>query len=193
MIRTVCVYCGSNRPANPLLAQAARTFGEVLADRGYALVYGGVGLGMMGQVADGALARGGRVTGIIPEPLLAREIAHPHLSERIVVADMHARKKLMAERAGAFVVLPGGCGTFDEFFEIFTWAQIELHAKPIALLNVEHYFDPLIALLGHMVTNGFLKRGHRDMLIVESDPGEILSRLEAYVAPHLNKWNGALA
>jgi uncharacterized protein (TIGR00730 family) len=188
-MRNICVYCGSTSGVDPHFISAARHFGRALAERGYQLVFGGVGLGLMGAVADGALSAGGRVIGIIPKPLLAMEVAHSHLTELHVVEDMHERKRMMAERADAFVVMPGGCGTMDEFFEIFTWSQLGFNEKPIAILNGNGYYDPLFAFMRSMIRQGFLKEVHFDMLIVESNHDTLLERMQNYVAPHISKWS----
>ncbi len=188
-MKSICVYCGSSPDASPPFVALARRFGRGLAERGYQLVFGGVGLGLMGAVADGALSAGGRVIGIIPRPLLQMEIAHPHLAELHVVDDMHARKRMMAERADGFVVLPGGCGTLDEFFEIFTWAQLGFHEKPVAILNDDGYYEPLLAMMRNMVRHGLLKEVHFDMLIVESNHDTLLQRMSEFVPPRISKWS----
>jgi uncharacterized protein (TIGR00730 family) len=152
-----------------------------MAKRGNALVYGGASVGTMGVVADAALAAGGEVFGVIPRSLVDREIAHPDLTELHVVESMHDRKALMAELADGFVALPGGAGTLEELFEVWTWALLGLHAKPIALLDVDGYYDPLLAMTRHMVDEGFLGAAHRDMLLVEREAGALLDRLSTYV------------
>jgi uncharacterized protein (TIGR00730 family) len=191
-MKSICVYCASTPGKDPRLLDIARDFGRCLAKSGLQLVYGGVGIGLMGALADGALDAGGKVVGIIPEPLLALELAHPRLSELQVVADMHARKQLMAERADGFVVLPGGSGTMDEFFEIFTWAQLGFHHKPLAILNGHGYYEPLLAFMQTMVGAGFLKQAHFDMIIVEAEHAALLKRMGEFVAPRVSKWrNGA--
>lgn len=188
-MKSICVYCGSNAGNDPRFVSIARRFGRAMAERGVQLIFGGVGLGLMGAVADGALSAGGKVIGIIPKPLLEMEIAHPHLAELHVVADMHERKRMMAERADGFVVLPGGTGTMDEFFEIFTWAQLGFHSKPIAVLNGHDYYELLFAFLRQLVQQGFLKEVHFDMLIVESNHDTLLQRMQDYVPPHVSKWS----
>ena len=188
-MKSICVYCGSSPGVDPELISLARRFGRGLAERGYQLVFGGVGLGLMGAVADGALSAGGRVVGIIPKPLLEMEVAHAHLAELHVVADMHERKRMMADRADGFVILPGGCGTMDEFFEIFTWAQLGFHEKPIAILNGNDYYEPLLALMRQMVRAGFLKEVHFDMLLVESNHDALMERMQNYVPPRMSKWS----
>jgi hypothetical protein len=188
-MRSICVYCGSNPGTDPQFMATARRFGRGLAERGYQLIFGGVGYGLMGAVADGALSAGGPVVGIIPKALLAMEVAHTGLTELHVVDDMHHRKRMMANRADGFVVLPGGCGTMDEFFEVFTWAQLGFHDKPIAILNGDQYYEPLLNFMRSMVANGFLKEVHFDMLIVESNHDVLLERMRNYVAPHVSKWS----
>ena len=156
MTRSVCVFCGSALGARPSYSAAARDMGGALAKAGLTLVYGGGRLGLMGIIADAALAAGGRVIGVIPRMLIERELAHPALTRQHVVATMHERKTLMAEMSDAFVGLPGGMGTFDELVEIVTWAQLGLHAKPVVLANVDNYFAPLYAMLDNAVAEGFV-------------------------------------
>ena len=179
----MAVFCGSRPGADPRYAAAARAFGALLGRRGHALVYGGARAGLMGVLADAAVEHGGRVTGVIPEALWAREIGHTGLAELLVVGSMHERKALMAERADAFVALPGGAGTMEEFFEVWTWAQLGIHAKPVALLNVAGFYDPLLALLDHMAAEGFLAPQQRAMVLVDDDGEALLARLAAYHAP----------
>ena len=179
-IRSVCVFCGSSGGSRPAYAAAARQVGERLARRGLRLVYGGGRVGLMGAVADGALAAGGAVIGVIPEALMRRELAHAGLTELYVVASMHERKALMAEAADAFIALPGGYGTLEEFCEVLTWAQLGIHRKPIGLLNVAGYFDPLIAMLEHGIQSGFIRRGYLEPLLCSHEPDELISRLLDY-------------
>jgi uncharacterized protein (TIGR00730 family) len=166
---TVCVFCGSSSGGDPAYGQAAAKLGSAVAERGWALVYGGAGLGLMGTVADAALEAGGRVVGVLPERLFRRERAHPGLSER---------KAAMARRADAFVALPGGMGTLEELFEILTWSQLGIHGKPVALLNVEGYFDALLAFLDHQVAEGFLRAPDRGRLQVAEGVEELLGLLQ---------------
>ncbi|GAB4214245.1 MAG: TIGR00730 family Rossman fold protein [Rhodoferax sp.] len=175
-MKNVCVYCGSSPGADPVYRAAAQALGQAMARRGVGLVYGGASIGVMGAVADAVLAAGGRVLGVIPEALAQREVAHTGLTELVVTPSMHVRKMRMAEAADAFVALPGGIGTFEELFEIWTWAQLGIHSKPVALLNVAGYFDSLIALVDHAVAQGFLKPAQRALLWVDTDAERLLDR-----------------
>jgi uncharacterized protein (TIGR00730 family) len=177
MIEAVCVYCGSNPGGRPVFADMARQFGTALAEAGLTLVYGGGKAGLMGAVADAALSAGGRVIGVIPQLLMQREVGHHGLHALHVVDDMHQRKKMMADLSDAFVTLPGGAGTLEELFEMFTWAQLGYHAKPLALLNVEHYFDPLLEMLRHTVDEGFMRRAYLELLHVADTPAALLQQL----------------
>ena len=176
-IRRVSVFCGSNVGARPAYAEAARRLGGLFGERGLGLVYGGGNLGLMGVLADAALAAGADVIGVIPEAMEAMGRAHRGLSEQHVVSSMHERKALMADLADAFLALPGGLGTLDELFEAWTWAQLGLHAKPIGLLDVEGFFAPLVAHLDRAVAEGFVREEHRGMLVVEARPERLLERL----------------
>lgn len=173
----VCVYCGSSMGARPAYAEAARRVGEALGRRGIGLVYGGGRVGLMGVVADAVLAAGGRAVGVIPERLAGPELAHGGLTELHVVAGMHDRKALMARLASGFLALPGGIGTYEEFFEMLTWAALGYHAKPIGLLNVDGYFDPLLRLLDHAVAEGFVRPAHLGLVLVSDDPEALASGL----------------
>ena len=166
----VCVFCGSSKGARPEYTEAARVVGETLAKQGVGLVYGGGRIGLMGVVADAALASGGRVVGVIPDPLATKELAHDGLTELHIVSGMHERKALMAARSAGFLALPGGVGTFEELFEVITWLVLGLHNKPIGLLNVAGYFDPLLAMLQHAVSERFVRPNHLDMLVVSDRP-----------------------
>jgi uncharacterized protein (TIGR00730 family) len=174
---TVCVFCGSAAGADPRYERAARSLGALVARRGLALVYGGGQVGLMGAVADAALAAGGRVVGVIPEHLMRPEVAHQRLTELLVVDSMHTRKRRMAERADAFVVLPGGYGTLEEMFEMVTWLQLSLQSKPVGILNVGGYYDRLLDFLRHAAGQGFIRPEHGDLVIVESMPELLLERL----------------
>jgi uncharacterized protein (TIGR00730 family) len=182
-MKSVCVFCGSNPGARPSYAATARRLGEVLAARGLTLVYGGSSTGLMGAVADGALSGSGAVVGVLPGFMVSREIAHPRLTELLWVGSMHERKATMAARADAFVALPGGFGTLDEMFEILTWAQLGLHHKPCALLDVGGYYAPLLAFLDHAAAEGLLRPEHRALLFVETDPERLLDRLASFTVP----------
>jgi uncharacterized protein (TIGR00730 family) len=185
----VGVFCGSQSGANPAYAAAARGLGAELARRGLGLVYGGGRVGLMGELALAALSAGGRVVGVIPHALSAKEIALAEATELVVVDTMHARKALMADRSDAFVALPGGFGTCDELFEILTWAQLGIHRKPIGLLNVNGFFTPLLGWLDHVVAEGLLKPKHRELLLVADTVPELLDRLAAWrPGPEVVKW-----
>ena len=176
-MKNICVYCGSASGTNPEYVEAARRIGTIMARRGLGLVYGGGRVGLMGVVADAVLGGGGRVVGVIPEALATKEVAHDGLTELHVVADMHERKALMARRADAFLTLPGGIGTFEEFFETLSWAALKLHHKPMGVLNIAGYFDPLLALLDHAVAERFVRREFLDLLVVSADPEGIVEEL----------------
>ncbi|HQU51082.1 MAG TPA: TIGR00730 family Rossman fold protein [Casimicrobiaceae bacterium] len=186
----VCVYCGANRGNDPAYAQAAQAMGRVLAARGIGVVTGGGRVGLMGIVADAVLEAGGSVTGVIPEALMTKELAHRGLTDLVVTSSMHERKSTMAELADAFVALPGGLGTCEELFEIWTWAQLGWHRKPCGVLNAAGYYDKLVAFVDSAADAAFLKPEHRAMLVVERDPDRLLDRFEAYVAPSVAKWIG---
>jgi len=175
--RNLCVFCGSSRGVGSAYLDAAHRVGAILARRGDGLVYGGGRVGLMGAVADATLAGGGTVVGVIPGPLATQEVAHHGVTELIVVAGMHERKALMAGRSDAFLTLPGGIGTFEEFFEILTWSALGLHAKPMGLLNVGGYFGPLRALLDHAVAEGFLRPEHLTALRIADDPDALVADL----------------
>jgi uncharacterized protein (TIGR00730 family) len=177
-MQNVCVFCGSSS-GRPVYSDAGRRFGTALARREYGLVYGGGHIGLMGVVADAVLAGGGKAVGVIPRFLVDKELAHSRLTELLVVETMHQRKALMADRADAFAVLPGGFGTGDELFEALTWAQLGLHAKPIGLLNVADFFSPLIGWLDHMVREQFLRAEHRKLVLTSAEPEELLDLLGA--------------
>ena len=180
MIDSVCVFCGGNPGARPSYAAAATELGGALAERGMAVVYGGASVGLMGAVADGALAKGGKVFGVLPDFMVGREIGHRGVTELELVGSMHERKGRMAARSGAFVALPGGFGTLDELFEVLTWSQLGLHKKPIALLDVDGYFTSLVAFLDHAANEGLLRPEHRAMLFVESDVTRLVDRLASH-------------
>jgi uncharacterized protein (TIGR00730 family) len=187
-IGSLCVFCGSSLGVSERYAAAAEEMGRTLADRGIQLVYGGASVGLMGTIADSVLHHGGRVTGVITSALAEKELAHPGLSELVTVGSMHERKLRMSEMADAFVMLPGGYGTLDEFFEALTWTQLGAHSKPCAILNAERYFDPLLGFLSTAVEQGFVRAAHTEMLVVDPDPGRLLDRLASVVLPDLPKW-----
>ncbi len=191
MLKRVCVFCGSNPGNDPVFLAAARDLGQALASAGLELVYGGASVGLMGAVADGALAHGGKVIGILPEALAAKELAHKSLTELRIVGSMHARKAMMADHADGFIALPGGVGTFEEFFEVWTWGQLGYHGKPCALLNIAGFYDGLLAFLDDVAGRGFMKQAHRDMLVVDSTIAPLLEAMQAYRAPDVAKWIGA--
>lgn len=182
--RSVCVYCGSSMGSRPEYAEAARRIGAALGRLGIGLVYGGGRIGLMGAVADAVLGAGGRVVGVIPEHLAGPELAHGGLTELHVVAGMHERKALMARLASGFLTLPGGIGTYEEFFEMLTWAALGIHAKPIGVLNVAGYFDPLLRLLDHAVAERFARPAHLDLLVVSDDPESLATDLLLRTPPH---------
>jgi hypothetical protein len=184
----VCVFCGSSAGARPAYEAAARGLGRLLAERGLGLVYGGASVGLMGAVADAALAAGGAVTGVIPRALVEKEVAHRRLPDLRVVGTMHERKALMAELSDAFVALPGGLGTLEELFEVWTWAQLGLHPKPVAALDVAGFYRPLVAFLDGAAGERFVRPEHRGMLLVDDDAGALLDRLAAYEPPAVDKW-----
>ncbi|GAB2963331.1 LOG family protein [Saccharothrix stipae] len=178
----VCVFCGSSS-GRVRHVEVARQVGRTLAERGIEVVYGGGRVGTMGALADGALAAGGSVIGVIPRDLVDWEVAHVGLTRLHVVESMHERKALMAELSDAFVTLPGGAGTLEELFEVWTWAQLGLHTKPVGLLDVDGYFTHLVAMIDHMVEEGFLKPPYRDMLLMDQDFDRLLARCADYRTP----------
>lgn len=188
MIKKLCIYCGSSTGKNPSYIEGTRRLARILVDNKIDVVYGGASIGVMGALADAVLEYGGAVTGIIPEDLMSKEVAHSRITELKVVASMHERKAAMAEISDGFIALPGGIGTFEELFEILTWAQLGFHRKPVGLLNLNGYFDSLIRFLDHAVDEQFLQSYHRSMLIVESEPDRILERFSTYRSPVMKKW-----
>jgi uncharacterized protein (TIGR00730 family) len=174
---SLCVYCGSRKGAHPAYEAAAHRIGSLIGERGWQLVYGGGNAGLMGVVANAALAAGAPVIGVIPSSLMERELGHPGLTELHVVETMHQRKQLMAERADAFLALPGGIGTFEELFEVWTWRQLGYHDKPVGLLNVGGYYDRLLAFMAQSVADGFVPPAQQQLLQVGNEPAELLDRL----------------
>jgi uncharacterized protein (TIGR00730 family) len=188
-IRRLCVFCGSSPGGDPAYAACTRELGELLTRRGIGLVYGGARAGLMGTLADAVLEAGGEVTGVIPKALLEREIAHLGLTDLRTVDSMHERKALMADLSDGFLALPGGLGTFEELFEIVTWAQLGMHRKACGLLNVRGFYDGLAAFLDHAVAERFLRPEHRDLLLVETSAGAMLERLLSFEPPPgVAKW-----
>ncbi len=188
-VRSVCVFCGSRPGARPEYMEAASRMGAELARRGLTLVYGGASVGLMGAVADGALAAGGKVVGVLPDFLSAKELAHRSLSELHAVGSMHERKALMAERSDAFIALPGGFGTLDELFEIVTWAQLGLHHKPMGLLDTRGFFQPLLAMARHHAEEGFVPVEQAVPFAVSDSPAALVDRLLAGpTMPPAQKW-----
>lgn len=183
MISSVCIYCGSSPGAHEAYGRAARAMGAALARRGVRLVYGGGQVGLMGQLADLCLDAGGMVTGVIPDFLFHKEIAHGRVSDMRVVTSMHERKQVMADEADAFIALPGGLGTLEELFEVWTWSQLGRHVKPVGVLNAHGYFDQLLAFLDHMQGEQFVESRHRDMLIEHRDPDSLLDRMATFQYP----------
>ena len=192
-LETICVFCASSIGARPIYAESARRFGEALAARDITLVFGGGCVGLMGVIADATLGAGGRAVGVIPRALVEREIAHRGLTTLHVVETMHERKRLMADLADAFVMLPGGFGSWDEFCEVATWAQLGIHRKPLGVLNVASYYDPMLAMADRAVDEGFVSAVQRDRLVVDDDERRLLDRLSLAPVPTEVKWTPAVA
>ena len=188
MLQTVCVFCAANPGTHPVYVERAAAMGRHLAQSKRRLVYGGGRTGLMGALADAALAAGGEVIGIMPRHLVDREVAHTELTELRVVSSMHERKALLAELSDGFLAMPGGLGTLEELFEIWTWGQLGLHRKPYGLLQVEGFFTPLLDFLDHAVTTGFIRAENREMLVVEDDPAALIARMEATRVPPVPRW-----
>lgn len=186
----LCVFLGSSTGRSPVYAKAAHDFGALLARRGIGLVYGGGSIGLMGQVADGACSAGGEVIGIIPEALRMREHDHAGLTALHVVSTMHERKAMMAELSDGFIAMPGGIGTFEELFEVWTWAQLGYHAKPCGLLNVNGFYDAMGSFIAHVVAEGFLRPEHRDVLMIREDPDALLDAMIDFKPTPLPQWIG---
>jgi uncharacterized protein (TIGR00730 family) len=184
----ICVYCASNDGARPEYLESARTMGRMLAERGIAVVYGGGRTGLMGALADSALAAGGEVVGVMPHALVEREVAHHGLTSLQVVDSMHERKSLLASMADAFIALPGGLGTLEELFETWTWAQLGVHRKPVALLDVASYWKPLVQFMAHVEAEGFLRGTPQEWLVVDSDPNALLDKLITFEPPVVRRW-----
>ena len=188
MLRTVCVFCAANTGVVPGYVAAADAMGRYLATTGRRLVYGGGRTGLMGALADGALAAGGEVIGIMPKHLVDREVAHTGLTTLHVVSSMHERKALLAELSDGFLAMPGGLGTMEELFEIWTWGQLGLHRKPYGVLNVAGFYGPLLAFLDHAVREGFVRQEYRDLLAVDTEPAALVARMEAMEPPAVARW-----
>ncbi|MFN7144992.1 MAG: TIGR00730 family Rossman fold protein [Myxococcota bacterium] len=187
-MRRLCVFCGSAAGVRPVYAEAAVALADTLARRGMGLVYGGGSVGLMGILADAALARGVEVHGVIPRHLEEREVGHTSLTRQHVVATMHERKALMAELSDAFLALPGGIGTMEGLFEVYTWGQLGLHPKPVGLLDVAGYYAPLVGFLDHTVAEGFLRPEHRAFLLSGADIDPLLDAMAAWTPPRVPKW-----
>ena len=187
-LSSICVFCGSNAGARPAYVETAEAVGRALAQRGVRLVYGGSKVGMMGALADAARFAGGDVVGVMPQAMVDREIANTGLDDLRIVGSMHERKALMAELSDAFIALPGGVGTLEELFEVYTWAQLGIHDKPLGLLDVAGYYRPLIAFLDHSVQERFVRASTRSLLAVDDDLDGLLAALEAWRPPTEHKW-----
>lgn len=187
-MKSITVFCGASSGTDSTYTTEAHLLGQTLARLHITLIYGGAKIGVMGAVADGALAAGGRVVGVIPGFLRTKEVAHEGLTELVLVKTMHERKMIMHERCEGIIALPGGFGTLEELFEVLTWAQLGLHQKPIGLLNINGYYDSLLALIQTMVDQGFLKKLNQDMLLVSSDVQDLLTKMQNYKAPQVEKW-----
>jgi uncharacterized protein (TIGR00730 family) len=178
-MKSIAVYCGASFGANPLYADAARALAQVLVGHNIALVYGGGKVGLMGVIADEVLRLGGEATGVIPRSLVEREVGHTGLTRIFVVKDMHERKAMMAELSDGFIAMPGGMGTLEELFEMLTWSQLGIHAKPVGVLNVNGFYDGLVSFLGHLHGEGFVRAEHAGLMMVESTPQALVQRLQA--------------
>ena len=189
-MKRLCVFCGSSPGRRPAHADAARAVGRVLAERGIGLVYGGGHVGLMGIVADTVLAAGGEAIGVIPDALVRREVGHGGLTALHVVGSMHERKAMMADLSDGFVALPGGYGTLEELCEVVTWSQLGIHPKPCGLLNVDGYYDPLLAMFDRGVEEGFIRAGQRGIVMDDTDPARLVDRLAAHRPPAAEGWVG---
>jgi len=187
-MKRVCVYCGSSVGNNPIYRDVAVAMGSLLAKKKIALVYGGGHVGLMGVIADAVLAAGGEAIGVIPQSLADREIAHGGLTDLRIVDSMHTRKAMMADLSDAFIAMPGGVGTFEEFFEAITWTQLGLHRKPCGLLNAGGFYTPLVAFIDQAVSEGFIKPIHRSMMVVDDNPERLINTLAEMDLPDVPKW-----
>jgi uncharacterized protein (TIGR00730 family) len=186
--KSICIYCGSSPGANPAYMEAARYMGNLLAEAGHRLVYGGGHVGLMGATADAALAAGGEVIGVIPRDILEKEVGHGGVTELVTVNSMHERKMKMASLSDGFIALPGGIGTLEEIIEVLTWSQLGFHNKACAVYNVDGFFDPLFKLLQHMVDTRFLREAHRDLLYCSDDPRNVLDAALSHRGAQVDKW-----
>ena len=176
-MKSIAVYCGANPGASPIYADAARALGRALVGHNVALVYGGGHVGLMGIIADEVLRLGGEVTGVIPQQLVDRELAHPGLTRLFVVKDMHESKAMMAQLSEGFIAMPGGMGTLEELFEMLTWSQLGIHAKPVGVFNVDGFYDQLVGFMDHVAQEGFIRPQHAGLMMVEADPEALVKRL----------------
>ncbi|WP_026673417.1 LOG family protein [Alkalihalobacterium bogoriense] len=187
-MKTIAVFCGSSPGNDPVYMEQARRLGEVLVENNINLVYGGATVGCMGAVADAVMANGGKVIGVIPEKLRNVEIAHEQLTELHVVKTMHERKALIADYADGFIAMPGGTGTLEEWFEVFTWAQLGYHEKPCAFFNVNEYYSPILSLFDHMIEQGFVKADYKKLIVIDKEPSQLVSKLQHYESAYIHKW-----
>ena len=187
-MKSITVFCGSSSGFRAEYAEAAKGLAQLFVEQNIRLIYGGGNIGLMGIIADEVMKRGGEVTGIIPESLDKKEVGHRGLTELLVVSSMHERKAMMAERADGFIAMPGGIGTFEEFFEILTWAQLGFHEKPCGILNVAGYYNGLLALCDNAVSEGFLRGIHRRLILEESEPLALLEKMRGFWPPAVEKW-----
>jgi uncharacterized protein (TIGR00730 family) len=187
-MKNICLFCGSAVGKNPIYQKTAKELGLLFVKNQIRLVYGGGKVGLMGIIADTVMQNGGKVVGVIPQFLIEMEVAHSRLSEQIMVKTMHERKKRMTDMAQGFIVMPGGLGTMDEFFEVLTWAQLGLHSKPIGLLNTNGFFDKLLDYIDFSVEEGFVKTQSRQMILVDTEPEALLDKMQNYEAGHVKKW-----
>ncbi|MGD9212438.1 MAG: TIGR00730 family Rossman fold protein [Desulfobacteraceae bacterium] len=187
-MKRICVFCGSNSGIRTEYRKAAKKLGQILVSKNFGLVYGGASVGIMAVVADTVLAKGGEVIGVMPQFLVEKEVAHKNLSDLRIVDSMHARKLLMAELSDGFIAMPGGFGTFDEFFEVLTWGQLRMHNKPCGILNTCQYYSHLLNFLDYAVTEKFIGPPHRSMILVDENPQTLLEKFETYQPPDVKKW-----
>lgn len=187
-MKRICVFCGSSPGNNSKYAKSARNLGKTLTEYGISLVYGGSNIGLMGEIANAMIGKNGNVIGVIPQVLVDKEVAFTHLQDLRIVNSMHERKAMMAELADGFISMPGGFGTLEETIEMLTWTQLGIHEKPLGLLNIEGYFDRLCDFIDHMVAEGFLAQGFRDMVLIDNHPDGLLDQLIKFKPPQIDKW-----